>query len=611
MAQRFEVQLLSPKEYEDVVRSDPRYLSAYESMGFADPRAGKAFVRNTHWRELNAYLINHEFEHLLNPEDGADKDESGIYHKRGSQIWSNVVRAASVAAAPFTGGLSLLASPAFDVGSAVVRGERAVGKTALASGARTLGAAALPVFGPVGGGIGAGLGEFGGSKIQGASTGQALQQGALMGVTAGVTSAAAKPLMQVFRGAPATPGGALPAPQQVGQLGSASPMASFQSAPSGALTPGGGATGRLAPGGLTPSTFKFNLGGSPTITQGSTPFEARQLLGLAQPALSAFSSPVVNQATASAAGGSPTASPYAPGLGITGPTSIAGAPPGTSPLSAFSTPQSPGGQPQNPPLPDAIPASGQNPATSGIPGQPQASQQPTGLQAIQQLLKGGATGAAGAGLFQSLGVSQQQLEEAARVAVGTGIASAPFAGVGPQVQPMPDLNTLPGVQAFGQDVRGKLTDLTGRAQKLQDLQLPTDIQSSVDREFNRFEDDVTKQFKLFRPGADLATDTGYRDAIMQVRQTKAEANARARLEFIDVARNNLLAELNVSQQMFPFLAELTALEPYSVAQRTGLSLAEANQFREIMGMLGVGVATNAFSPMSRFGQQQPTQQQSR
>lgn len=595
MAQRFEVQLLSPNEYEDVVLSDPRYLSAYESMGFADPRTGKAFVRNTRWRELNAYLITHEFEHLLNPENGADKDESGIYHKRGSQIWSNVARAVSVAAAPFTGGLSLLASPAFDVGSAVVRGERAVGKTALASGARTLGAAALPVFGPVGGGVGAGLGEFAGSKIQGASTVQALQQGVRTGVTAGVASAAAKPLMQAFRGAPATPGGApatpggaLPAPQQVGQLGSASPMASFQGAQSGALTSGGGTAGRLASGGLN-----------------------------------RFSTPVLNPRLAAAAGASQFASPFSPGLGVTDPVSAGGAAPGV--FAAFQAAQSPtqapggGGQPppvpgapqQDPPLPGVLPASGQNPATSGIPGQPlqPTTQQTTGLQAIQQLLKSGATGAAGTGLFQSLGISQQQLEEAARVAVGTGIASAPFAGVGPQVQPMPDLNTLPGVQAFGQDVRGKLTDLTGRAQKLQDLQLPTDIQSSVDREFNRFEDDVTKQFKLFRPGADLATDTGYRDAIMEVRQTKAEANAMARMKFIDVARNNLLAELNVSQQMFPFLAELTALEPYSVAQRTGLSLAEANQFRAIMGMLGVGVATNDFSPLSRFGQQQ-TQQQS-
>ena len=82
MSQRFEVQLLSPDEYEDVVLSDPRYLNASESMGFADPQAGKAFVRNTHWQELNKYLIDHEFSHLLNPEDGTDQDENGIYHKK-------------------------------------------------------------------------------------------------------------------------------------------------------------------------------------------------------------------------------------------------------------------------------------------------------------------------------------------------------------------------------------------------------------------------------------------------------------------------------------------------------------------------------------------------
>ena len=262
-------------------------------------------------------------------------------------------------------------------------------------------------------------------------------------------------------------------------------------------------------------------------------------------------------------------------------------------LQAFSAAQ-PGGGGQPPPDPNAVPQAQQQ-------TQQQAS---SGLQGVKDALSGAATAK---GLFSSLGISDEALQEAARVAVGGEIAASPFQGVGPQpprAGDIPDLATLPGVQAFGQDIRSRLTDLTGRTQKLQDLQLPADIQSSVDREFQRFEDDVTKQFKLFRPGADLATDTGYRDAILNVRQVRAEANAKARLEFVGVARNNLLAELQVNQQMLPYLGELASLDIQTLAARTGLSLQEANQFREIMGLLGVAVATGGRSPLSGFGQTQ-------
>src|SRR3990167_11010108 len=109
MAKSYTVKILSPTEWERVTKSDPRYEHVTDdNMGFADPEKRVGYVRNTYFNRLNAYLMEHEFEHLLE-DKGTDEDSNGIRHKRrGSGIGRILGGLAAAFAAPFTGGSSLI-----------------------------------------------------------------------------------------------------------------------------------------------------------------------------------------------------------------------------------------------------------------------------------------------------------------------------------------------------------------------------------------------------------------------------------------------------------------------------------------------------------------------
>ena len=72
----YEIKVLDSNEFDSLP-----YEGIDDSLGVADVKAGKVFVRDTGIHELNRYLINHEIDHLV--EDHAtDEDEHGIRHKK-------------------------------------------------------------------------------------------------------------------------------------------------------------------------------------------------------------------------------------------------------------------------------------------------------------------------------------------------------------------------------------------------------------------------------------------------------------------------------------------------------------------------------------------------
>ena len=80
--QKLEVKIVTEKEWDSLVSAGNACEHVDdESMGFADASKGKAYVRQTYWPELNKYLIQHEFEHLLE-EKGTDECEHGVRHKK-------------------------------------------------------------------------------------------------------------------------------------------------------------------------------------------------------------------------------------------------------------------------------------------------------------------------------------------------------------------------------------------------------------------------------------------------------------------------------------------------------------------------------------------------
>jgi len=85
----YQIKVLNDKEFRKVSQSDPRYANVDETnLGFADPVKNTAYVRFTAYPDLTKYLVDHEFEHLIE-EHGTDQDEYGIRHKkkRGFMDW--------------------------------------------------------------------------------------------------------------------------------------------------------------------------------------------------------------------------------------------------------------------------------------------------------------------------------------------------------------------------------------------------------------------------------------------------------------------------------------------------------------------------------------------
>lgn len=64
------------------------YKDADVSLGLADPAKNTAYVRYTAWPELNKYLIDHEFEHLI--EEVPTDEEDGIRYKKFRQAIGNI-----------------------------------------------------------------------------------------------------------------------------------------------------------------------------------------------------------------------------------------------------------------------------------------------------------------------------------------------------------------------------------------------------------------------------------------------------------------------------------------------------------------------------------------
>jgi len=76
----YEVKVLSDKDFDSLPKSVTRGSDISMSLGFADPKTNKAYVRYVGHAPMQKYLINHEFEEMVNHES-AHEDENGIRHK--------------------------------------------------------------------------------------------------------------------------------------------------------------------------------------------------------------------------------------------------------------------------------------------------------------------------------------------------------------------------------------------------------------------------------------------------------------------------------------------------------------------------------------------------
>ena len=155
---------------------------------------------------------------------------------------------------------------------------------------------------------------------------------------------------------------------------------------------------------------------------------------------------------------------------------------------------------------------------------------------------------------------------------------------------MPELGQTPGIQQFRTDVTQQLSPLRGRLEGLSNAPLPPNIETPIRRQFEKQRKQLYSQFAAFRPGADLATDTEFRQAIFDLNQREAESVASAQQQFQGGERQNIMAQLGVSQQELSLFQQLAQLDIDTIMMQTGLEAQEASQFKEMFGNLGAAVA---------------------
>lgn len=77
----YEIKFLSSEDFDNLPVEVTKGSNISDSLGFYNPDLGKAYIRWTAYPELNKYLLDHEFEHMIEG-DATDVDENGIRHKK-------------------------------------------------------------------------------------------------------------------------------------------------------------------------------------------------------------------------------------------------------------------------------------------------------------------------------------------------------------------------------------------------------------------------------------------------------------------------------------------------------------------------------------------------
>lgn len=85
----YEIKFLSNDDFDKLPKSETNGSDISDSLGFYNPFTNKVFIRHTASPELNKYLLDHEFEHLLE-EKATDADENGIRHKKGKKFFKEI-----------------------------------------------------------------------------------------------------------------------------------------------------------------------------------------------------------------------------------------------------------------------------------------------------------------------------------------------------------------------------------------------------------------------------------------------------------------------------------------------------------------------------------------
>ena len=86
----YEIKFLSNKDFDELPKKETNGSDISDSLGFYNPFTNRVFIRHTAIPELDKYLLEHEFEHLIE-DSPTDSDENGIRHKKGKKFFKQIL----------------------------------------------------------------------------------------------------------------------------------------------------------------------------------------------------------------------------------------------------------------------------------------------------------------------------------------------------------------------------------------------------------------------------------------------------------------------------------------------------------------------------------------
>src|SRR3990167_1625218 len=136
------IKILSNEEFDNLPTSETNGSDISQSLGFANPFTGRAYVRYSAYPEVTKFLVEHELEELFGPGHPGHEDENGIRHF----AWAAILPFLAKAVSAILGGAKAL-------GSAAVTGAK-VGGSSLIKGGGNLLSGAGNLISKIPGGVG-------------------------------------------------------------------------------------------------------------------------------------------------------------------------------------------------------------------------------------------------------------------------------------------------------------------------------------------------------------------------------------------------------------------------------------------------------------------------
>ena len=187
-----------------------------------------------------------------------------------------------------------------------------------------------------------------------------------------------------------------------------------------------------------------------------------------------------------------------------------------------------------------------------------------------------------------------------RAGLGLGVS-----GIGGMLAPtpkVPDFNQIPSIAALRGGAGGPLTGLGAQAQGLLKNRMSSTFQGvdpkitdEVRRQFEVERQQTVAQFKQFRPGANLAEDSAFRQAMLDIDQREGATTANIQQQelsrFQSQQTQDIATSLGIDTQTLNQLTQLAQLDIDQIQMQLGMDAQAARDFKQQFANIGQILAT--------------------